>query len=232
MLARDPNLYRAEYWYTPPIHFAVREGRLETTRVLLEAGADPAWRAMSGDDLVTSPATAATTRSRGCSSRSRDGGRECRSRTQPADDPIVAAARSGDLEQRACAPRRRAGRAARRKDLPRPALHAAARGGNRALVELLLAHGADPNFTIDSSGSATWAAGTPELRQLLIDRGGRLDCYDLVFLDEDDEALRRVTADPAEANAGCGGVLAAACTLGKRELVTGCWPPARGCRAS
>ena len=41
LLARDPNLYRAEYWYTPPIHFAVREGHLEAVRVLLEAGAVP-----------------------------------------------------------------------------------------------------------------------------------------------------------------------------------------------
>jgi ankyrin repeat protein len=31
--------------------------------------------------------------------------------------------------------------------------------------------------------------------------------------------VRRVKADPREADAGCGGVLAAACTLGKRELV-------------
>ena len=218
VLARDPNLYRAEYWYTPPIHFAVREGRLETTRVLLEAGASPAWRAMSGDDLVT------VARDRGHDALARLVEQESGRRQglpkppQPADDPLVTAARSGDLE-------RVRARLGARDALPDAriclgtALHAAARGDHRALVELLLAHGADPNFTIDSSGSATWAAATPELRQLLIDRGGRLDCYDLVFLNQDDEALRRVTADPAEANAGCGGVLAAACTLGKRELV-------------
>ena len=50
-------------------------------------------------------------------------------------------------------------------------------------------------------------------------RGGRLDCYDLVWLGEDDEVVRRVTADPVEANAGCGGVFTAAATLGKRDLV-------------
>ena len=216
VLARDPNLYRAEYWYTPPIHFAVREGRLETTRVLLEAGADPAWRSMSGDDLVT------LARDRGHDALARLLEQESKARQglppapHSADDPLVAAATKGDLE-------RVRARLGEPDPLPRialgSALHAAARSGHRALVELLLAHGADPNFTIDSSGSATWAAATPELRQLLIDRGGRLDCYDLVFLHEDDEALRRVTADPAEANAGCGGVLAAACTLGKRELL-------------
>ena len=53
VLAREANLYRAEYWYTQPIHFAVREGQLEAVRVLLEAGADPGAIALSGDDLLT-----------------------------------------------------------------------------------------------------------------------------------------------------------------------------------
>ncbi|MGH8248518.1 MAG: ankyrin repeat domain-containing protein, partial [Gammaproteobacteria bacterium] len=81
------------------------------------------------------------------------------------------------------------------------------------------AHGADPNSGIDSSGSATYAARTPELRKLLFAHGGTLDAYDLVWLGEDDEVVRRVTADPSSANAGCGGVFTAACTLGKRDLV-------------
>jgi ankyrin repeat protein len=99
------------------------------------------------------------------------------------------------------------------------ALHAAARLGNRAMVERLLNHGADPNGHVDSAGSATWAAKTPDLRALLMDRGGQLDCYDLVWLGEDDEAVRRVAADPREANAGCGGVFTVAATMGKRDLV-------------
>ena len=86
-------------------------------------------------------------------------------------------------------------------------------------MELLLAHGADPNATIDSAGSATYAAATPELRTVLVAHGGRLTPYDLVWLGEYDEVLRRVTADPESAHEGCGGVLAAACTLGKRDPV-------------
>jgi ankyrin repeat protein len=221
VLGRDANLYRAEYWYTPPLYFAVREGRLEATRALLEAGADPSHVgiAHSGDDLVT------TALDRGHEDLVRLLEQESKRRQGlpkprlPADDPIVDAARRGDLE----------GVRVRLLAEPNPstdartarglALHAAARVGDRPLVELLLDHGADANATIDSSGSATYAARTPELRRLLLDRGGRLDCFDLAFLDEDDEAVRRVKADPAEADAGCGGVLAAACTLGKRELV-------------
>jgi ankyrin repeat protein len=40
-----------------------------------------------------------------------------------------------------------------------------------------------------------------------------------VWLGEDDEVVRRVSADPRSANSGCGGVFAAACTQGKRDLV-------------
>jgi ankyrin repeat protein len=99
------------------------------------------------------------------------------------------------------------------------ALHAAARVGDRPIVELLLAAGADPNSHLDSAGNATYVARTPELRALLFASGGTLDPYDLVWLGEDDEAVSRVVADPASANAGCGGVLAAASTQGKRDLL-------------
>ena len=98
-------------------------------------------------------------------------------------------------------------------------LHAAARAGDLELVELLLAHGADPNAHVDSAGNAVYAAKTPELRALLLARGGTLDPYDLVWLDEDDEVMRRVTADPASAEYGCGGVFTAVCTRGKRDLL-------------
>ena len=59
---------------------------------------------------------------------------------------------------------------------PTPALalplHAAARAGDRELVELLLAHGANPNGHVHSAGNAVYAARTPELRALLMARGG------------------------------------------------------------
>ena len=99
------------------------------------------------------------------------------------------------------------------------ALHAAARRGHAALVDALLDRGADPNAAVNAAGSPTYAAATPAIRAALIARGGRLDCYDLVWLDEDDEVVRRVTADPREADAGCGGVFTAAATRGKRDLV-------------
>jgi len=106
------------------------------------------------------------------------------------------------------------------QDAPRgAALHAAARRGNEPIVRLLLEHGADPSASVNAAGNAVFAAKTPALRKLLIDHGGQIDPFDLVWLDEDDEVMRRVTADPASANAGCGGVFTAVVTRGKRELL-------------
>jgi ankyrin repeat protein len=54
-LMECPGLVYAQYNYTPPIHFAVREGHLELVRVLLEQGAlDPTYITYPfGDKLVT-----------------------------------------------------------------------------------------------------------------------------------------------------------------------------------
>jgi ankyrin repeat protein len=99
------------------------------------------------------------------------------------------------------------------------ALHAAAGAGNRPMVELLLAHGADPNGFVDAAGNAVGAARTPEIRALLVAHGGRIDPFDLVFKNEDDEVMRRIREDPTSADAGCGGVFTAVCTRGKRDLL-------------
>jgi ankyrin repeat protein len=364
LLARDPNLYRAEYWYTQPIHFAVREGHLDATRVLLDAGADADAVGLGGED----PITFARDRGHEAVARLLEEVRDRRGRTppagSPADHPIHVAAAAGEaarvralldaepeLVQRSdraggtplhravaasarevikllldrgtdihalhgSGPGSESGYAAadfqpidlalwngpfwgvrgdvetarllvergavydlviaaalgdvervqgfldedpRRIDRARPsgkralssavefahetvvrlllahgadpncpegstaprgvALHAAARAGDTPMVELLLAHGADPNGGIDSAGSATYAARSPELRALLLARGGTLSAFDLVWLGEDDEVLRRLSADPSSANSGCGGVFAAACKQRKRDLL-------------
>ena len=52
LLDDDPRLSRAEYWYTPAIHFAVREGHPEAVRLLLDAGADPEWNGLHDGSLI------------------------------------------------------------------------------------------------------------------------------------------------------------------------------------
>src|SRR5258705_417904 len=86
-------------------------------------------------------------------------------------------------------------------------------------LELLLAHGADPNGNVDSGGSAIYAAKTPALRTLLLAHGRRLDPYDLVWMGQDNEVIRRVKEDPASAELGCCGVFTAVCTRGNTWLL-------------
>ena len=54
--------------------------------------------------------------------------------------------------------------------------------------------------------------------------------YDLVWLDEDDEVIRRVTEDPSSAELGCGGVFTAVVHEGKARLLCACWMRASACR--
>ena len=57
LLNRVPEIVAAEYWYTPPLHFAVREGHAEATRMLLEAGADITHRTLYGGETLLQVAT-------------------------------------------------------------------------------------------------------------------------------------------------------------------------------
>jgi len=333
---RDPRLGRAEFWYTPAIHFAVREGHLETVQLLLDAGADPEWNGLYDGSLIVMahdrghteiaalleearnrkgrvlagsdghPIHAAVTRGdtrevrrlldddpdlvnvgneigasplhravggglhtlaavlldRGAnvhailsSARGLAGGFWTDLQAidlaiwhgrRPGDRRMVqlllehgatrdltVAAALGEIERvrqmldaepqriRETRPSGRRPLAAaieaghdsiarlllergadpswREPTAPKGrALHAAASAGKRELVELLLGCGADPNSDIDSSGNAVVAAATPEIRALLVARGGTPDPYDTNWID-DEEELRRVAGDPAEA---------------------------------
>src|SRR5215831_189261 len=54
LVSGRPELVRCEYNYTPPMHFAVREGRLDVVRFLLDQGADLNYRTYPFQDtLVT-----------------------------------------------------------------------------------------------------------------------------------------------------------------------------------
>ena len=205
LLGKDPNLARTEYWYTPPLRIAVREGHAEAARVLRDAGGEPA-SLIGQDDLVT------VARERGHEDVARlvEEFRALPARVAGAgnDPPVSAGAAAGT------------------------ALHAAAREGDGALVEALLAQGADPNFHVDSAGSATYAAKTPEIRALLSAHGGRLDAFDLVWLGEDDEVVRRVAADPGERTAAAAGFSRPPASWGSATSSSGSSTPARGCLPS
>lgn len=57
-LASDLTLVEAQYWYTAPLHFAVREGHLEAVRLLLDNGANIDYRrGLYGNDTLLTMAT-------------------------------------------------------------------------------------------------------------------------------------------------------------------------------
>jgi len=335
LVERDPLLSRTEYWYTPAIHFAVREGHLEAVQLLLDAGADPEWNGLYDGSLIAMardrghaeiarlleeardrrgrvlagsdchPIHAAITREdtkevrrlldanpglvdvgneigasplhravdrgvhklaallldRGAnvhavlsSARGLGGGFWTDLQAidlaiwdgrRPGDRRMIrlllehgatrdltVAAALGDIEHArqildAEPARIRETRPSGRRPLSAAieaghdamarlllergvdpnwgeptapkgrSLQVAAGAGKRDLVELLLEYGADPNSSVDSSGNAVSAAATPEIRALLVARGGTPDPYDTSWID-DDEELRRVAGDPTE----------------------------------
>src|SRR6266446_4296499 len=160
LLARDPNLYRAEYWYTPPIHFAVREGHLEAVRVLLEAGADPAAMGLSGDSLIT----VARDRGHEAVARLLETTKDQRGRTAPdparADHRIHAAAVAGDAAQvrkLLDADPQLVHRGDGQGGTP---LHRAVKASAREVIELLLERGADIH-ALHGAGGANAAGYAP-----------------------------------------------------------------------
>lgn len=141
LLERDPNLYRAEYWYTQPIHFAVREGHLEAVRVLLGAGADPAAVGLSGEDLTT----VARDRGHEAVARLLEEVRDRRGSTTPApaDHAIHVAAAAGDaarVSELLDAEPQLVYRGDSQGGTP---LHRAVAASARAVIEWLLDRGAD-----------------------------------------------------------------------------------------
>jgi ankyrin repeat protein len=97
LLEQNPGLSRAQFWYTPAIHFAVREGHLEAVQLLLERGADPEWNGLHDGSLIE------MARDRGHSEIAQllERARHRRNRViaQPGDHSIHIAAARGDLKE-------------------------------------------------------------------------------------------------------------------------------------
>jgi ankyrin repeat protein len=129
LIDKNPSLGRAEFWYTPAIHFAVREGHIEAVRLLLAAGADPEWNGLYDGSVID------MAKDRGHEAivvlleRERD--RRRRTIAEPVNRnlPVQAAFEQGDVEK-----------AVNALDADPTLIHAVDPGGCTLLHRALLAH--------------------------------------------------------------------------------------------
>ncbi|MGH9410856.1 MAG: ankyrin repeat domain-containing protein [Vicinamibacterales bacterium] len=205
LVAHDPQLSRAEYWYTPTIHFAVREGHVDAVRFLLEHGADPERNGLHDGSLIDM----AHERGHASVARLLEEARDSLGRTiaQPIDHPIHTAATKGDVGSvRALLDADptlvRLGNAS-----GATALHCAVRGGSRKAVTLLLDRGADIHARrsgardlfwadIEPIDVAIWGAHNPKLARLLLARGATYDVTIAAALGDLARVAQMLDADP------------------------------------
>ncbi len=221
-LKGDPECARLEFWYTPPLHFAVREGSLDATRVLWEAYPfdEVANLIRKADDRGHDGVAAYLRASLGAAAEGSD---------LRLHQAVEAGNCAAILHLLAAVP----GIAEHRDRQGRTALHQAVLGGDGDTVGMLLAGEIDVD-AVDHRGfraahyafwkNQYWGSdeGGGALLQMLLDAGSA-DSPTLAAARGDHGALRAfVEADPAAANEGEAlekRPLSAAAERGHREMV-------------
>ena len=230
LIERDRNLSRAEYFYAPPILFAVREGHAEAVRILLNAGAAEAeWNGCDLDGLIE----IARDRNYEEVARLLDEVRRHRKPVAPAEDhPIHRAAENNDVETVRDLLNGDATLLHRRDDGGGTPLHGAVKGSAHEVIPLLLDRGADIDAT-DGTGSqaldlAVWGRSPlpPANRdfhtaRLLLARGATCDLTIAAALGDLDRVTALLDQNPAcirEVRANGRRALSAAVKFGHREI--------------
>jgi ankyrin repeat protein len=215
LIARAPGLAVVEYNYTPPIHFAVREGHTAIVELLIERGADVAkYRSYPfGDSLLT------------IADDHEHGGiaallRRHLARQFPArrlrlgHDPraIIEAAGAGDLEKVRAEIARAPELAAAADGNADTALHHAAKRRNEEIVRALLDAGADPDAVRGDGYRPVHLAARPDMptggpspegraiADLLVSRGARYSMYLAALFGDHDFIWHALARDRSRAN--------------------------------
>jgi ankyrin repeat protein len=228
LLALNPRLARTAYWYTPALHFAVREGHVDAARLLLDAGADPESNGLNDRTLIE------MARERGFDAivTMLESARDQRGRVRKDEDHAVhRAAAQGDIPKLRALLESDASLANRGSSRRWTPLHYAVAGAQEGAVKLLLDHGANlysrsPN-DLEPIDFALFddhreARGT-EMARLLIARGATLDLAVAAALG-DLAAVREMLAKDAwrigETRPGGSRPLSAAVWHRHRDVVT------------
>jgi ankyrin repeat protein len=206
-VARHPALATVEYNYTPPIHFAVREGHREIAEFLLDRGADPAYRSYPfSESLLTfaedrgHDAVAALLRERLAQ----------RFAISPQAETLIAAAAKGDVSAVDAALTRHPELVRVSNETGNTALHQAARHGHVEIVRTLIAAGA-PVDAIRGDGfrpvhAALFAQHHVDwptriaIVDLLLANGAQYTPFIAAMRDDDAYVREVVAGDAAQAN--------------------------------
>ena len=224
MLAREPTLVRAEYWYTPALHFAARDGHLRCVELLVDAGADLTHRSLHGGETLLQMAE-----DRGRADVAEYLRRLLAERdAKPGQPEIHRAVAREDIDAVATLVAGDPSSVNRGDGLGRRPLHVAVDTGSQELAELLLNHGANVDaagFSVEErlggdgfrpATLALWRSPYWQQRndydmvRLLLANGARYSICVAAALGDEDRVRQLLAKDPSVANE--------AETCGKRPL--------------
>jgi ankyrin repeat protein len=198
LITAAPGLALVEYNYTPPIHFAVREGHIPIVELLIKRGADLAYRSYPFADSLLMMAEERENEDLAALLRARLARRFA---LASGTREIVAAAGAGDIARVQAELSRDPSLARSSNETGDTPLHHAARNGHLSVVRLLLDAGADPDPVrgdgyrpIHLALMPNWVVGGPReataaIADLLLARGAQRSMF-IAALQGDDEYIR------------------------------------------
>jgi len=202
LVARVPALATVEYNYTPPIHFAVREGYRDIVELLLRHGADPAYRSYPFQESLL---TFAEDRGHADVAELLRSQLSRRFALTSGTRDIIAAAAEGDLAKVEAELARDRALARASNETGDTALHHAAKHGHLRVVRTLLAAGANMDAVRGDGYRPVHCALMPnwffqvalgpreEIAELLLSHGARYTIF-IAALRGDEQFVRDVLA--------------------------------------
>jgi ankyrin repeat protein len=202
LVTRAPSFATVEYNYTPPIHFAVREGHRDIAEFLLNHGADPAYRSYPFQESLL---TFAEDRGHGELAELLRGRLSRRFAIASGTQAIIAAAGRGDVAGVEAELARDLNLARTGNETGDTALHHAAKNGHLRVVRTLLDAGANADAVRGDGYRPVHCALMPnwffqvrlgprvEIAELLLSHGARYTIF-MAALRGDETFVRDVLA--------------------------------------